>query len=187
MGVIAAVTEAAIEAVTAVDAAALDAAVDDAAVDVPDRAVAQADAIFRHRNTPHRRAISAATIREETIHAAMIRAATTAAAVKVAAATTIAEIVEAIVAVRATTIAGPKAARVRRLRRNRAAKRKFSSRASRSRSIARVLRPLLLQRRSSSTNRTTSRNRISTNPFRAARRHNLPTRRGVLPVCQAGC
>ena len=176
----------AIEAVTAVviaDAVASDVAVGVAAEDaaVKAAAVARAGAIFRHRNTPRRKAISAATIRADTTIA-------TTAAVRVVAVMTIAEIAEAIVAVRATTIAAPKAVRGRRLHRNRAVQTRFCCRASRSQNIAAVPRRQRRQRPSSSTKRTTSRNRSSMNRFPAVQLLDRSRiLRVVLRVCPAGC
>jgi hypothetical protein len=181
-------TGVAIEAETAVHAVASDVAVVVVAVVVPDREarLGQADAIFRHRNTLRRKAISAATIRAVTIHAATSIVATD--PIKADAATTIAATVEIVAVQDVSTIAGPRADRVLHRRKELAAKMKFCFRASRSRNTARVPQPLQhRQGLSSSTNRTTSRNQSSMNRSRADLFLNLPTRRVVPPAFQAGC
>ncbi|HEU5478243.1 MAG TPA: hypothetical protein VFU90_00345, partial [Candidatus Tumulicola sp.] len=177
----------AIEAETGVDAVASDVAVDVVAVDVQDREarLAQADAISRHRNMLRPRAISVATIRAATIHAATMIAATD--PIKADAATTIAATVVIGAVQDGSTTAAPKADRVLHRRKDRAAKKKFCCRASRSRSIARVPQPPLRQRLSSSTSRTTSRNQSSMNRSRAGLGLNPPTPLVVHPAFQAGC
>jgi hypothetical protein len=170
------VTEAVIAEVI-VDAAVSDAVAGAGAVVAAVKARPRADAIFRRRSTLRRKAISAATIRAVTAIATIV----TTAEAKGIAVTTIA----VTVADHATTIAGRKVAHGRRLHRNRAAKKKFCCRASRSRSIAVAPRPRRPWRRSRSRNRTTSRNRISMNPSRAVRDHSRTFLAGP-PVCLAG-
>jgi hypothetical protein len=177
-----------IEAATAVVIA--DAAVSDAAADAGAGAAATAkvplraaDAICHHRSTLRLRAINAEMIRR----AAAIRAAT---AIAITAATT--AIREAVVSTigaanSATTIAVPKVARVRRLHRNPAApKKKFCSRANRSRSIALVPRQQRLRLQLPNMKRTMSRNQTSTKTFHVALVRN-PMFLAALRLCPAGC
>lgn len=184
-------TGVAIVAVTAVDAPVSDAAVDGVAAVVQVRQgreprVGQAGVIFRPRNTLHHRAISAETNRAETNHAATSIAAID--PIKADAPSTIAATVAIVAGRDVSIIAGPRADRGLLHRRGRAAKKKFCYPASRSQNIARVPRQLLRQRRSSSTSRTTSRNRTSMNQFPAALGcRNLRTRRVAHPAFRAGC